>query len=300
MHFRNVDAPFNGGGLTPLNNVNLTVTNYSFLSSQTTSTTLPSPLPAGGVTTNFQSITTAAKPFSWTGTLTTNFSNTSSTNYPANGTYVGNVATRTVVSGKGRKTVTITWYDYVAISSYTYQAMTYTYNTTTTNAATFTKNFSQVTDTGNYQVSSLGMNGQDELLVRGDTVLYITGEFSMTGNTKITILPGASLKVYVAGDVNLSGNGIMNLNEDATKFSIYGLPTCDEIDISGNASFTGTIYAPQADVDLNGSGSSIYDVVGAVVAKSAKFNGNFQFHYDERLGRVGGKAQYRVAYWSEI
>lgn len=300
MSFRNVDPPFYGGGSSPLNNVNLTVTNYTYLSTQTTSTTYPSPAPAGGVATNVQTVTTVSKPFTWSGTLVTNTANASSTNYPTAGTYVGNVVTRTVVTGNGKKAVTTTYYDYVAITGYTYETTTYTYNTVTTNSTTVTKNYSMVTDSGNYQLSSLEMNGHEELLVRGDTVLYITGEFSMSGNTAVTILPGASLRIYVAGDVSLSGNGILNLNEDATKFALYGLPSCTEIDISGNAEFTGTIYAPQADLDLNGSGVTVYDVVGAVVAKTAKFNGNFQFHYDERLGRVGGKAQFRVAYWSEI
>lgn len=300
MNFRNVEPPFNGGGLAPLNNQNLTITNYAYLLTQTTTTTYPSPVPASGVATNFQTITTPTMPFSWTGTLVTNTANASSTNYPTAGTYIGNVVTRTVVSGNGKKAVTLTYYDYVAITGYTYQTTTYTYNTTTTNTTTITENYALVTDSGNYQLSSLSMSGHNELLVRGDTVLYVTGEFRMAGQSKITILPGASLRIYVAGDVSLSGNGIMNLNEDATKFSIYGLPSCTEVDISGNAAFTGTIYAPQAHFDLNGGGTTTYDVVGACVARSASFHGHFNFHYDERLGRVGGKSQFRIAYWSEI
>ena len=157
-----------------------------------------------------------------------------------------------------------------------------------------------VTDSGNYQVSALSMSGHDEWLITGDTTIYITGEFRMQGQSQITILPGASLKVFVAGSVNLAGNGVQNLNLDASKYNLYGLPSCTDISISGNASFTGSIYAPNADLALNGSGNNIYDIVGAVVANNANFHGNFQFHYDERLGRNGGKSQYRVAYWTEI
>jgi choice-of-anchor A domain-containing protein len=108
------------------------------------------------------------------------------------------------------------------------------------------------------------------------------------------------LKIFVGGNVNLAVNGVQNLNLDASKYSLFGLPTCTDISISGNASFTGSIYAPSANLDLNGSGTTIYDIVGAVVANDAYFHGNFQFHYDERLGRKGGKSQYRVAYWTEI
>ena len=122
----------------------------------------------------------------------------------------------------------------------------------------------------------------------------------MSGQSQITILPGASLKIYVTGNASLSGNGVMNLNQDASKYSIYGLPSCTSISLSGNAAFTGTIYAPGADLSLNGGGNNVYDCVGAVVVNNAYFHGHFNFHYDERLGRNGGKSQFRVASWSEI
>src|SRR5690606_1488851 len=109
-----------------------------------------------------------------------------------------------------------------------------------------------------------------------------------------------SLTVYVKNSASLSGNGIMNLSADASRFSLIGLPTCTSISLSGNAAFTGTIYAPNADVALNGGGNNTYDCVGAIVCNTADFNGHFKFHYDEKLGRNGGKAQFRIAHWSEI
>jgi choice-of-anchor A domain-containing protein len=192
------------------------------------------------------------------------------------------------------------YYDYVGITGYTYTTTTYTYNTITTNASTISTTYAYVAGSGNYQVNALSMQGQEELLITGDTVLYVVGDLSMAGNSQITIMPGASLKIFVGGQASLAGNGIMNLGQDSTKYALYGLPTCSKIDVSGNASFTGVIYAPEADVKLNGSGQNVYDISGAVVANTAYFKGNFQFHYDERLGREGGKSQYRVAFWSEI
>ena len=251
-----VEPPFSGGGFTPLNNQSVTVTNYTYLETQTTSTIYPNPEPDGGVTTSIQTVTTVTKPNSWSGTLTTNTAPTSSTTYPAAGTYIGNVTTRTVVTGKGKKATTTTYYDYNGISGYSYQTTTYTYNTVTTNTSTSTSTYSYVTDTGNYQVSSLSMSGQSKYLVRGDTVLYVTGGFSMSGQSQIIILPGASLKVYVEGSVSLSGNGIMNLNQDAATFGVYGLPSCTSLSLSGNAAFTGIIYAPQAHASFNGGGNN--------------------------------------------
>jgi hypothetical protein len=304
INFLDVTVPFNGGGMAPSVNQTITVTNYTYLTTQSTSMIYPIPDP-GNVVTNTQTYTSATKPFVWSGTLVTNTAASTSTNYPVAGSYVGNVVTRVVVTGannggNGKNAVSTTYYDYVAITGYTYTTTTYTYNTVTTNASTTSTSYAYVTGGGNYQANSLTMNGQEELLVTGDTTLYITGDFSMSGQSQITIMPGASLRIYVGGNASLSGNGVMNLGQDSTKYSLYGLPTCAKIDISGNASFTGVIYAPQAALKLNGSGNNVYDISGAVVANTAYFKGNFQFHYDERLGRDGGKSQYRVAYWSEI
>jgi hypothetical protein len=300
LSFQDAVVPFNGGASTPLLNQSMAITNYTYLSTQIISTTYPIPEPDGGVTTSIQTVTTPTKPFSWSGTLVTNTASTTSTTMPAAGTYIGNVSTRTVVTGHGINATRVTYYDYTVITGYTYNMESYTYNLITTNASTTTKNFAYVTGSGNYQVTDLDMTGQEDLLVAGDTVLYITGDFRMSGLSEVHILPGASLKVYVGGNVTLAGNGIMNLNQDASKFSLVGLPTCTDIDINGNAEFTGTIYAPSADLSLNGSGTTVYDIVGAVVANTAYFNGNFQFHYDERLGRNSAKPQFKIAYWSEI
>jgi hypothetical protein len=299
INFLDATVPFQGGGLTPPSNQTLTVTNYTYLTTQTTAAAFPSPDP-GNVVTNTQTFTTTTKPFSWSGTLITNTAATTSTTYPAAGTYLGNVVTRIVVVGHGSNAVTTTYYDYVAITGYTYTTVTYTYNTVTTNSTTISTTYAYVTGGGNYQINSMSMNGQDQLLVTGDTTLYVVGDLSMAGQSQITIMPGASLRIYVGGSASLAGNGVMNLAQDSSKYSLYGLPTCTSVQISGNASFTGVIYAPQAALQLNGSGNNVYDISGAVVANTAYFKGNFQFHYDERLGRNGGKSQYRVAYWSEI
>jgi len=92
----------------------------------------------------------------------------------------------------------------------------------------------------------------------------------------------------------------MNLNQDASKYQVVGLPGCTSIDLGGNGAFTGTIYAPNADLKMGGGGSNVYDTVGAIVVNSAKLNGHFNFHYDEMLGRIAGPVIYKVASWNEI
>ena len=114
------------------------------------------------------------------------------------------------------------------------------------------------------------------------------------------LFPGASLKLYVNGSVRLFGNGILNLNTDALHFAVYGMPNCTSIDFGGNAAFTGTVYAPNAHVQMGGGGSNTYDTVGAITARSVGLNGHFNFHYDEMLGRVTGPDLYKIASWNEM
>ena len=200
-----------------------------------------------------------------------------------------------------RRVLFRSWNDYDLITSYSYPSLTYTYSMTGTNSSVTTEYYDYVLVNNRYYMSSLSMSGGERMLVLGaDVVLFIEGDFSMTGNSQVIIAPGGNIKLYVAGDINLAGNGIFNYTMDATHFSLFGLPTNKKIAISGNAAFTGVIYSPHADVTMNGGGTTIYDVVGAIVANSATMNGHFQFHYDERLGRSKVLSKYNVASWIEL
>lgn len=300
ISFPDVQPPFNGGGYTPTAGT-VTTTNYTYTSTVTTSTTYPSPEPAGGVTTSTSPVTTATPPPSgYAGSVTTNTSATSNRTYPTAGTYTGTVVTRTVTSGPPANRGT--WYDYNRIVSYTYSTLAYTYNSVTTNSTVTTDSYDYVAGNGNYQMSSLSMSGSSRMLITGNTVLYVTGDIQITGQAQIIIAPGATLKLYVGGaSAKLSGNGVMNYNTaDASSFAYYGLPGNTELHMGGNAAFTGTIYAPNADFHLGGGGNNSYDCVGATVTKTVKMNGHFNFHYDEKLGRQSIQNRYKVASWSEM
>jgi hypothetical protein len=162
-------------------------------------------------------------------------------------------------------------------------------------------NYNYVLASGNYQLSGLSMSGSDKMLITGDAVLYVTGDFSLTGNAQILLATNATLRLYVAGQTTrIGGNGITNPNDSAFNFSYYGLPTNTRMSIDGNASFTGTIYAPQADLTIGGGGSDTYDFVGASVTGSVMMNGHYHFHYDEALGPYGPRRTYVVTSWNEI
>jgi hypothetical protein len=85
----------------------------------------------------------------------------------------------------------------------------------------------------------------------------------------------------------------------AANLSYWGSTNNTRINLSGNCSFTGTIYAPQAAIRLSGGGGSDYDIVGSIVASSVDINGHFKFHFDEAL--LHGQMQPYVAHsWREL
>jgi hypothetical protein len=145
-----------------------------------------------------------------------------------------------------------------------------------------------------------------------NTVLYVTGSISVGssgGSTKkgfappeIHIAPGASLTLYMAGaTANISGSGVVNDSGQASAFAYYGLPSNTSISLTGNGAFYGTIYAPEADFTLKGSGkSSVDDFTGASITKTTTMTGNFNFHYDESLIHLTTLGGFDPVAWTEL
>jgi len=166
--------------------------------------------------------------------------------------------------------------------------------------------------TATYSLESIGLSGGGKkLVIQGDVTLYLTAvagssAIDISGNAGIEILPGASLKLYTAGNVSISGNGVLNGGTTAAtanqpiNFQIWGTSTDtvtdQSIQIAGNGVLSGIIYAPNGDVRINGNG----DVMGSVVAEDITLVGNATFHYDESLADFGGGNPFRVTRWNEL
>ncbi len=152
---------------------------------------------------------------------------------------------------------------------------------------------------GDYIVSSLSgsiyvaTNAHVRLLVQGGSIdkVVIAGSGNNAG--KLTMYVSAS-------SFSITGAGSINSPGRAANFAYYGLPGNTGVTLNGNASFTGTFYAPDAALTLNGGGSNNYDFVGSCVAKSVTFNGHFMFHYDQDLLNSGASRGYFAVHWSEI
>ncbi len=131
--------------------------------------------------------------------------------------------------------------------------------------------------------------------------LLIKDDIEISGSDRIEIQTGASLQLYMDGErARILGNGVANFNGNATNFVYRGTSRNRTIEIAGNGSLTGVIYAPDADLRLNGSGVTVEDVVGATVSRTTVLTGRFQFHYDENLARLFRERPFVVINWEEL
>jgi hypothetical protein len=146
------------------------------------------------------------------------------------------------------------------------------------------------------------------VLVTGKARLLVTKTFNVSSLTISNATGTASLELYVAAqDVNLSGNGQLNVQGRPSNFKYYGLPENKAMNwtgnktliAGGNGQFNAMIYAPYTDLTLSGGGSGVQDFSGAALVKSALMNGHYSFHYDESCSLAMLKG-YIAFSWDEI
>jgi hypothetical protein len=158
------------------------------------------------------------------------------------------------------------------------------------------------TTTQYYSMDGSGLNNQS-LYVGTNThvTLLVTSSASPTDiHVAGSGTNAGQLTLYMDGqNFSLSGTNIVD-SGNALSFTYYGTTNNTQISLKGNATFTGTIYAPEADFKLNGGGNSIYDFVGSSVTKSVTMTGHFNFHFDENLLKAGPMRGYVATSWREL
>ena len=151
---------------------------------------------------------------------------------------------------------------------------------------------------GNYSMETLTLTASEKMLVMGTAQLYVRQNVSIAGS--LVVKPGAGLQLYVQkGTISLTGNGVRNETGFAGNFAVWAMPLVTTVGISGEGQFTGTLYAPQAALNLSGGGSSGLDFIGAAVANTVNGSGKYKFHYDEALQNTGLR-NLTVVSWKEI
>jgi hypothetical protein len=155
-----------------------------------------------------------------------------------------------------------------------------------------------------WRCPAIALAGRDTLTIQGNVTLVVTAApgtraVSITGQAAIDVPAGASLALYLEGDLLIAGNGLFNGNAAPASCIIWGTgngASAQRLAIAGHGALKVAIYAPDGAVTINGNG----DVMGSVVADTITLTGNAAFHYDEALATYGTAAPYGVARWREL
>jgi len=133
----------------------------------------------------------------------------------------------------------------------------------------------------------------------GDVVLHITGNIDLGEECEIVVNEGASLTLYLDGDLDAGNNAGINNNNAPENFKLYGTGgEGQQLDIKAKGSFFGAVYAPNADVVVNAGG----DIYGSLIGSSFEMKSGGNFYYDEALRNAGvddEAVHFVVKQWSE-
>lgn len=147
--------------------------------------------------------------------------------------------------------------------------------------------------TGNYHFNNIDLSSTAILDINSNSNVYVSQSITTTAQARI--ITAANVKIYISGDANFAGQGILNTTGIPRNLEIIGLGSDTNISYAGGADFYGTIYAPESTVSISG-GASIF---GAIVGDVVTMSGTGTLHYDESLSEGGPTQGYAIAYWQE-
>jgi hypothetical protein len=147
--------------------------------------------------------------------------------------------------------------------------------------------------------------------------IIVKGDISLSGQAQIIIGQNVYVRVFVEGNADFSGNGVLNPNSPLN-LQVYGVDNYRRnaageilkdasgqaiidygtIKIAGNGAFAGAVYAPHYDVEIKGGGTGDH-VYAAFVGHKILMNGVTSVHYDEALADGALVGEYKVVSWFE-
>lgn len=131
--------------------------------------------------------------------------------------------------------------------------------------------------TGSYYITSAELVGDSRIVIDGAVSLFVDGSIDAVGDTRWQLAPGATLDLFVAGDVAHVGSlaGGDAATPGAFRLYIGGTRTAT----IGDVAFFGSLYAPRATVSYVGDAR----IVGSIFAKELEAVGSLTVEYGDPL-----------------
>lgn len=138
-----------------------------------------------------------------------------------------------------------------------------------------------------YRASAMELDGNSVLTINGPVDLISAADAVVNGTAQIVVSSSASssLNLYSPGTITINGNGMINGTGNPSKVTIWGTKPStgtQSMEINGSAEFVGTVYAPNANITVNGAAG----FSGAIIGKTVTVAGNSMIHYDVQLANL--------------
>jgi hypothetical protein len=153
-----------------------------------------------------------------------------------------------------------------------------------------------------WRAPALRLAAKKTLTILGDVTLVLTDPldaFSIAGSASLIISQGSTLTLYLAGDISIAGQGILNANVAPGSLQLWSTATGarrQRISLAGQGVLSALVYAPEA--DFTAVGNAVFS--GSLIAREVEFAGNAAFHYDHALARVTRHAPWRGEGWRTV
>lgn len=109
--------------------------------------------------------------------------------------------------------------------------------------------------------------------------VYYFSSITLKNTASLTIAPGASVTVYVTGDIELKNSSEVNASGDPSNLVIYSQ---GDFVLKNSGDISAVFYSPDGIADLRNSG----EFYGSVVADTIICHNSANFHYDRNLGNI--------------
>lgn len=147
---------------------------------------------------------------------------------------------------------------------------------------------------GNYvynsSTKSLEVKPNKTMTIDGGTYYFSTMDLKGT----INVTSGATVKIYIDGDISMNSQANVNMGGVPRQLQIYSKG--DNVTFNGGGNIKALVYAPDTEFKFTGHA----ELYGSFIMGTAKNAGGSGFHYDRSLRNFSGGGELRRVAWKEL
>jgi len=154
---------------------------------------------------------------------------------------------------------------------------------------------------GDHKYLSISLSSKDTVTIVGPANIYLTGAtaIKVSGQAQVVISSSSAgpVNIYFDGDIDLTGQGVVNNTKLPSQFILYGTNAASQdVKMAGQDDFYGAIYAPTAVMNLSGQGA----LFGSFIGDTVDISGQGGVHYDEQLANASaGATGFSIDAWQD-